>query len=209
MVVVCTVRPNTTAGAIKAAWNAGVSAVALHPHDDVLLAVRRSLRDAMLNVASRSAMTKLAPHASAPGRRIVRCCLRRAHRGATVSLIASALGMSRRTLERQCRRAVLPLPEELIGWCRLLMVEEITRGQHGMLERVSKVFGFQGAADMRTKLKRRTGLTLHQVRDLGGLTELFKERVLLQRRTPELDRLRVIPLDVETVGGSVEQFAPS
>lgn len=78
-----------------------------------------------------------------------------------------------------------------------------------MLERVSKVFGFQGAADMRTKLKRRTGLTLQQVRDLGGLTELFKERVLLQRHTPELNLVRLIPLDVEGVGGSVEQFAPA
>lgn len=96
--------------------------------------------------------------------------------------MASALGMCRRTLERQCRGAGLPQPEQLIGWCRLLMVEEITRARHGMLERVSKGFGFQGAADMRTKLKRRTGFTLRQVRDVGGLTELFKERVLLQQR---------------------------
>lgn len=77
-----------------------------------------------------------------------------------------------------------------------------------MLERVSTCFGFQCAADLRTKLKRRTGLTLRQVRSLGGLTELFKLRVLLQRPAPELERLRVVPLDVEPVGGSVEQFAP-
>lgn len=76
-----------------------------------------------------------------------------------------------------------------------------------MLERVSKGFGFQGAADMRTKLKRRTGLTLRKVRDVGGLTELFKERVLLQPRTAELERLRVTTLHVDTVGGSAEQVA--
>ena len=89
------------------------------------------------------------------------------------------------------------------------MVEETTRGRHGTLERMSKRVGFQGAADMRTKLKRRTGLTLQQARESGGLTELFKERVLLQRRAPELDLLRAISLNVETVDRPVEQFASS
>ena len=207
VVVVCTLACDTAA-AINAAWNAGVGAVALHQYDDIVLAVRRALRKARFNAASRSVMTELAAHTSARGRRIIRCCLRCAHRRATVSLIASALGVCRRTLERQCRGAGLPLPEELIGWCRLLMVEKTSRGRHGTLERVSKGFGFQGAADMRTKLKRRTGLTLRQVRDLGGLTELFKQPVLLQPHALELERLRVLPLNVERVGPSVEQLAP-
>jgi len=122
--------------------------------------------------------------------------------------MATALGVCRRTLERQCRAAGLPLPEELIAWCRLLMVVEITEGRRGTLDVVSKRFGFQGAADVRTKLKRRTGLTLRQVRELGGLTELFRERVLLQRRTLGLQRPSVVPLDVEMPDRSLKQFSP-
>lgn len=208
VVVVCTLRCET-ALAITAAGNAGVGAVTLHQHDNIVLAVRRALRTARFNAAIRRTMTELAPHLSATGHRILRCCLYHAQPGATVSRIASALGMCRRTLERQCHGAGLPLPEELIGWCRLVMVEETTRGRYGTLERVCKRVGFQGAADMRTKLKRRTGLTLQQARESGGLTKLFKERFLLQRRAPELDRLRVIPLDVEVVDEPVEQFASS
>ena len=206
VIVVCTLG-RYTAAAIIAASHAGVRTVVLHPYDNIALAVRRSLRNVNLIASSRRAMAHLGPHMSASARRIVRHCLRRAHRGPTVSSIASALGVCRRTLERQCRAAGLPLPEELIAWCRLIMVLEIAKGRRGTLDQVSKRFGFQGAADVRTKLKRRTGMTLRQVRELGGLTDLFKERLLLQRRVLELELPRRTPLDVEA-GGSVKQLAP-
>jgi hypothetical protein len=206
VIVVCTLSRYTSA-AIVAASHIGVRNVALHPYDDIALVARRAIRNARLESVRRRALTLLAP-LIASGLRIVRHCLRRAHRGSLVSHMASALGVCRRTLERQCRAAGLPLPEELIAWSRLLMVLEVSKGRHGALERVSKRFGFQGAADMRTKLKRHTGLTLRQVEELGGLTDLLKEHVLLQRRTLGLEEPRGLSVDVETAGLSLKQFFP-
>lgn len=88
------------------------------------------------------------------------------------------------------------------------MVLEISKGRRGSLDHVSQRFGFQGAADMRTKLKRRTGLSLRQVQELGGLTSLFTDHVLLQRRSLGLDESRALPLDVETAGWSLKQLSP-
>jgi len=61
------------------------------------------------------------------------------------------------------------------------MVMEFTRSGYGGVDELSKRFGFQGAADMRTKLKRRTGLTVQRARTTGGLAELFLRRVAAER----------------------------
>jgi AraC-like DNA-binding protein len=172
LLVVCTPGRYTMAAA-RAAWRAGVQTVALHPYNDITLAVRRAFGRRRFDRAERRLLTPLTSVLSERACRIIRCCLRRAYRQPTVERLANVLRISGRTFERRCREEGLPLPEELITRCRLLMAVEIARSSHASLDRTSKRFGFHGAADLRTKLKRHTGLTVRQARVLDDPRSLL------------------------------------
>ena len=194
LVVVCQLGKHAGA-AITAALRAGAEVAVLYPYEDVAAPVRRALGGYEVNATVGRLQVQMRDRLSAKGERIVFCCMRLAHRQPTVELVAETLGICRRTLERQCRASELPLPENLIGWCRLMMVMELSRSGHGSVDDLSKRFGFQGAADMRTKLKRRTGLTVRGVRMRGGLAELFLQHISAQRGVTASSDQRRLHLD--------------
>lgn len=127
------------------------------------------------NALIASLLNVLRPFLPDQAMELIRRCLPHVRQPISVQHLASELGMSRRTLGRHCISAQLPQPEELIASCRLMLVWHRVRMAGESLEDVALEYGFAGASDVRTRIKRHTGLTLDQIRSRGGLALVFVE----------------------------------
>lgn len=85
--------------------------------------------------------------------------------------VASALGVSRRALERRLSRAALPPPRVLQSWCRLLAAADRLAGDGAAVERVAHDVGFSSANALRNAMQRYGGATPTAMRG-GGLDAL-------------------------------------
>lgn len=108
---------------------------------------------------------------------LLREVLRRSHHPISVPELAATLGITTRTLRRRCVRAGLPQPESLIAWCRLMLVYRRVYCGHIPLAHAAVAYGFSSDSDARTRVRRLTGLSLHDVHDRGGLELLFAEHL--------------------------------
>ena len=204
LVAVCTLGRHMMAAA-RTAWLAGIRTVIVHPYDDVALVIRRALNRTILDDAERRIMALLPPRLTVEDLRTIRCCVRHAHRRPTVKRVAERLRVSERMLVRRCRATHLPPPEELISRCRILMALEVSRPRPRSLDHTSTVFGFRDVSDLRTKIKRRTGLTVGQARLLQNPTDLLFLAKPSGRTGPQLER----PLEPTVVAEGNDRPAQS
>jgi len=105
------------------------------------------------------------------------CALRYPECAATISGVASLLGVNRRTLAGRCRNANLPHPSELLTICRLALAVRILERSTRTVEAVALELGFASATSLRNQLKRHFGSRATELRSQNG-----SERILLELR---------------------------
>ena len=86
---------------------------------------------------------------------------------ATVEAIAERIGVHRQTLALWCRSANHFHPEELLVWCRLLLVSALLETTGYSLQAMATTLGFPSVVALRNQLKRYTGLRAMEIRDAG------------------------------------------
>ncbi|MDB4900594.1 MAG: Helix-turn-helix, AraC protein [Gemmatimonadetes bacterium] len=87
----------------------------------------------------------------------------------SVAALADALGYNRRTLVNHCADEGYPPPQELLTWCRLVVVGELLASTTRTIESIALQLDFPSDTALRNKIKRYTGLRASEVRARGGM----------------------------------------
>jgi AraC-like DNA-binding protein len=165
---------------ILALARAGVHELVLRGVDDVGIALRAALASATRRRTADHVMREIGPSVPTPARTLVRYFLEHAERAPTVSDVARALGVHRKTLVNRLRSAKLPPPSSLIGWCRLFIAARLLEDSLRTVEQVAHELDFPSGAALRNMLRRYTGLRPQDVREAGGLAcmlEAFRRSI--------------------------------
>lgn len=106
-----------------------------------------------------------------PGLRpIVRLALTRSAAPLAVTELARALGLHRKTLWSQCRRAGVDSVQVLMMWCRLIAVSHALRTRGESVERIANEMEFASPTALRNATRRYLGVTPTALRAAGGET---------------------------------------
>jgi AraC-like DNA-binding protein len=87
---------------------------------------------------------------------------------ASVSAVAAALGLHRKTLVNRCAQAHVPPPQELLAWCRLALVGHLLATTRRTIQAIALDLEFASDTALRNMFKRYTGLRASEVRARGG-----------------------------------------
>lgn len=127
---------------------------------------------------SREAAAVLPPDVA----RVVNDCLTLPPRQATVSLLATSLGVHRRTLVNRMAASGCLHPGAMLSWSRLCYAARLLEDSWRSVEAVAREVGLADGATLRSVLRRYAGLRPSDIRRGGGL-RLIIER--FRRALPE------------------------
>ena len=174
-------------GDILALARAGVHELVFRESDDVRTVFASVLSSAGLQCTAATILERLRDRVPPDLRSVVAYCLEHAAEPLTVSRVAAALGVHRKTLVFRLAKAHFPPPSALIGWCRILTAARLLEDEGRTVERVAMELDFPSGAALRNMLRRYTGLRPAELRERGGLRyalTLF-ERALSRTRDRE------------------------
>lgn len=105
----------------------------------------------------------------------------------TVESLSDRIGMHRQTAAVWCRKARILRPEELLMWCRLLLVAAILERTNHSVSALATDLDFPSVIALRNQLKRYTGLTALEIRAAGfdAVLRRFDDRVAAGRQSAE------------------------
>ena len=115
---------------------------------------------------------------------MVHAVLSRPHEVTTVTRLAAALAVHRKTLVNHCARAGFLPPAALIGWCRLAVVGYLLERTGATVESIALSLEYPSHTALRNLVKRYTRLRATDIRQHGGLSivvEAFARRVASHR----------------------------
>jgi AraC-like DNA-binding protein len=142
----------------------------LFKHDDAADAtIRAVVASAHQACAGDVVFAAVAPLVPARLRPMMRYCLMYPVTARSVSAVAHALGVHRKTLVNYCGAAHLPPPGALVSWCQLLLVAHYLGRGSATVESIAQQLDFPSATALRNLLKRYTGMRPQDVRTAGGL----------------------------------------
>jgi AraC-like DNA-binding protein len=157
------------------ATQAGVHDVAIRGYDDLRLFVRRSLESHYARPMAAEIVDQVSG-ACGPldeeAAQVVRCCVQEARARLTVDGLASALGLSRRTVAKRLHAAGLPAPESLIMWGRLLVAAWLLRNPRCSVARTALELGFPSAQALRGLAGRYLGYPPDALRVPSGVANV-------------------------------------
>lgn len=98
---------------------------------------------------------------------------------ATVESLCDYLALHRQTVAQWCRKDRFLRPEELLMWCRLLLVAAILEQTDVSVNTLANDLEFPSVASLRNQLKRYSGMTALEVRAAGldALVQVFDRRI--------------------------------
>jgi len=110
----------------------------------------------------------------------------------SVDAAARGIGVSRRTLVGMCSRSRLPVPGELLGWCRILLAARLTGNVGLSVERAALALGMASGGTLRNLIRRYARLQPSALRAADGFQRAlvaFTQRILAvrARETPSAD----------------------
>lgn len=175
IVVYAPLRPSTSAE-IATACRAGADTVVIAGHDDLGQTVGRLVADADERHQTQFVSSRVAAFTPAELLPAVQYCFRQHRRPLSVTDVAVALGVTRRTLFNRFARAGWPPPSTVAAWCRLLIAARLLEEPGTTVRGVSARLGFPSLVAFRLALRRHTGLspTALRTRGLSGLLEMFR-----------------------------------
>ena len=92
----------------------------------------------------------------------------------SVTTVASALGISRKTLTNWCARENCPPPGILITWCRLLLAAELLQASRRPVERIAHSLEFASGSAFRNLCHRYLARRPTALRAPGALEEAYR-----------------------------------
>jgi AraC-like DNA-binding protein len=192
IIVCCRLVPGA-ASEILALARAGINALALRGFDDVGAALSSLIANAATDCDASGILSAIRPFLRAHEVPIVEYCVLHARSKLTVTDVARALSLSRRTLSHRLETGRLHSAHSLIVWCRLLIAARLLQDSGRTVESIALSLQFGSAAAFRNMLRRRVGLSPVQLREQGGQPYLLKAftRVLASRDAAA--RMRVRP----------------
>lgn len=153
---------------ILALARADVNALILRGHDDEGVALRAAFAAAHDDYAARTIVRAVAPGLPRAVRTVIEHCARHGRTPLSVSSVARALGVSRKTLASRLAAAGLPQPHEVIAWTRLCLLLHALEAESTTIERAALEFGFPSGTAVRNLCKRYTGRRVSEIRQHGG-----------------------------------------
>ena len=164
----------------------------------LLDACRRGAADVVMQELQKIVPERLIPFADA--------AVRNPSKGSILK-IAQHLNVHRQTPNTWCKKERYLRPEELLVWCRLLLVAAMLELTSRTLESIAIELDYSSSTSLRNQLKNYTGMTATQIRAQGliSVVNVFSGRVA-QRQAgyggiiDDIDS-RVIPFRVPNVAG--------
>jgi AraC-like DNA-binding protein len=140
----------------------------------VLDACRRGAADLVMHELKRVLPDRLVPFADA--------VVRNPAKG-SVGAISLHLNVHRKTPNTWCKKERFLRPEEMLVWCRLLLVAAMLELTSRTLESIAVELDYASATSLRNQLKNYTGMTATQIRGTGlaAVINVFKGRVAQRR----------------------------
>jgi AraC-like DNA-binding protein len=118
-------------------------------------------------------------------RSIITYCLRHCAERLSVTSIAKAFGLTRRTLVNRLSRARAPRPATLVAWCRLLAAAGKLQSQPMSVRQAAEESGFIDATAFRRQLRSHADMTPSELRDDAAQGSLL-DRLLRGEHAAEL-----------------------
>jgi AraC-like DNA-binding protein len=161
-------------GDLRALAAAGVHQFAFLGIDDTGVAFRNVLETARQRCAAdwlMDAFARVVPVALHP---VVEAILAKPHAITTVTALANALGVHRKTLFNRCERAHFLPPGELLAWARLAVVAYLLERTECTIQTIANDLSFASDTALRNIVKRYTGLRASDIRANGGTVCFFE-----------------------------------
>jgi AraC-like DNA-binding protein len=164
----CRIGYEHSAG-IRSLAAAGVHELIFHNVDDHGVALRAVLDAGAQACAAEVVLAEVAPLVADTLHPFMAFCLRHPHKAHTVTEVASALGLNRKTFANYSQRAQTLIPAELLAWCRLLLSAYYLTHTSRTVESIALQLDFPSDTALRNMMKRYTGHRAQEVRAKGGL----------------------------------------
>lgn len=155
--------------------------------DAVILDTERPPRQqlgTLITEARGAALSRvLHPHLPSQGharlRRLIEACFYNPARTHSVESIARLLRVNRRTLLHWCQTAGALRPEEIVGWCRLVLAAHMIEYQQQATSIVARELRYSTPSGLRNQLRRYTGMKPTDLREDGVrlLLDRFIDRI--------------------------------
>ena len=169
-IVYCCGLNSRTAHAILKLARAGARELVILGIDDDPGAWRRLLLQSQARCFSERVMAAIATNLPPLIRPIVLECLEHAWRPMTVSQLASAMRLNRRSLVSRTAKTGWLRPHVLIGWCRLLLASFLLEDPARSVTDVAALLGFSSPSGLRNAFTRYAGVRAGTLRASGGFT---------------------------------------
>jgi AraC-like DNA-binding protein len=173
IIVCCRLTPDA-ATEILAVARAGINALALRGFDDVNAKLASLLAHARNDCDALYVLSAIRPFLRENEIPIAEYCVAHARHRMSVSEVAAALSLSRRTLSYRLATGCLLSAHSLIVWCRLLVAARLLQDSARTVESVALSLQFGSAAALRNMLRRQAGLSPAKLRVHGGQAFLLK-----------------------------------
>jgi methylphosphotriester-DNA--protein-cysteine methyltransferase len=164
---------------IRALAAAGVHQFLFAGIDDSRVTLRAIVNAARLQWAADWVMRQLARLVPAKLHPLIEMALAHPETITSVSALADAMGVRRRTLFNWCVRSSYLSPEELLVWARLALVGYYLETTGCTVEAIALELGFPSDTALRNTIKRYTGDRATELRTAGGLSAVL---AALERR---------------------------
>jgi AraC-like DNA-binding protein len=162
------------------AAHAGATEVVIANFDDIGVMLSQRLASAQGTALARQIMSRVAGLVPESVALLLDYFFRHGRSAPSVTAVAAALGLHRKTLAQHCARAKLPTPSALSCWARLILTAQRLEDPGRTTERAALEVGFPSGSAFRNMLKRYTGLSPSQLREQGGsvcVIEMFAARL--------------------------------
>ncbi|HYD54551.1 MAG TPA: helix-turn-helix domain-containing protein [Gemmatimonadaceae bacterium] len=143
---------------------AGTHEVVIRGHGDDGHGLRAAIESGQRTSAGTRTLALLAPHVPPSMLGFVEYCVYYPHEAKSVTRVAAALGVHRKTLVNMCGRAGLPTPQVLISWCRVLHAAVLLSSTTRPVDQIARLLDFQSGTALRNMFKRYTGMRPGEVR---------------------------------------------
>lgn len=160
-------KPGISASVLSFA-RAGVHELIVAGIDDSATVLRLALQRASQRCLAEEVYAEVSRSLPREAATLVRYCIEHASESPTITDIARALGVHRRTLVNRMQSAMLPPPSELWAWSRVLLAARYLEVPGRSVEWVALTVGYPSANALRNALKKYTGLVPSELREDDG-----------------------------------------
>ncbi len=175
-------RDRSQSKAVLDLARAGVHDLLYTEDADLQLFVRQLVQRAAQRALFALVWPAISPHCSPRTAPILAYCLQHAETNFSITQLARALGVTRKTIAERCAIDGAPHPRVLMAWSRLLAVAHRLESNGRSVESIAYELDFASPNALRNLMQRHVGIQPSALRTLGGLEWLTRRFVGLYRR---------------------------